>query len=198
MRYAIIGNAPPAADFHTEIEAADCVVRFNACPYFGAPTGTRTDLLVLCNIGVPAREIMASAQAGNPVFQAARAFRFSIAPRPLQPADLLAGRWSRKAREDDVTAEIRALIVGDRPVDFIPRSSRRGLLIHLARLGAPAGSVASIGALTLHDLLYSRSRRADRIDIYGFTHQGWAGHAWEAERAYFDELEAAGRLRRRA
>jgi hypothetical protein len=32
------------------------------------------------------------------------------------------------------------------------------------------------------------------IHIFGFTHKGWTGHDWDAERRWFDELVRTGRI----
>jgi hypothetical protein len=45
----IVGNSPPRAGYADRIDAADFVVRFNACSFMGRGAGERLDALSLVN-----------------------------------------------------------------------------------------------------------------------------------------------------
>ncbi|MGM9458181.1 hypothetical protein, partial [Lacticaseibacillus rhamnosus] len=56
---AIVGNAPGTGACGSAIDAADCVIRFNNAPGFGAATGHRVTHLALVNRGGQTREWLA-------------------------------------------------------------------------------------------------------------------------------------------
>nr|WP_232628746.1 hypothetical protein [Methylobacterium sp. Leaf118] len=183
---AVVGNAPEIRAAAGAIDAAACVVRFNNAAGFGGPTGARVTHLALVNRGGQMREWLADRHfLERPVVRAAQAF---ILPFPMLPEAQNRPEpicWTREA-----LARLRPL---GRPIHILPdalHERARGLLA--SRPNRPPNP--STGFLVTLALLLARSRGAAPIQAYGFGFDGWPGHPWAAERAWFAENQAAGRL----
>ena len=187
-RVALVGNAPDAGDRAGAIDAADRVVRFNNAAGFPGRTGSRVDLLALVNRGGQMREWLDDpAFLDHPAVRGARAFLFTFPALP--PAAMGAGDgacWTREAiaRLAPLGLPVRALPEG------VHAEGRRLLAPHAA--GRPNPSSGFLVALAI---LRARAPGAPPVDAYGFGFSGWPGHAWAAERRWFAEQDAAGRLR---
>ncbi|KQP10868.1 hypothetical protein ASF28_07195 [Methylobacterium sp. Leaf99] len=185
-RLSIVGNAPDLAAA-AAIDAAPAVVRFNNAPGFGGRTGARVTHLALVNRGGQMREWLADPHfLDRPVVRRAEAF---ILPFPMLPAAHNVPEqtcWTREA-----LALLRPL---GRPVHILPESlhaeARRRLAARTEGRPNP-----STGLLVTLALLLGRPPRSGPVDAYGFGFAGWPGHPWAAERAWFADSEAAGRLR---
>ncbi len=184
---AIVGNAPGIGDVGPAIDAAACVVRFNNAPGFGAGTGRRVTHLALVNRGGQMREWLEDRHfLMRPVIRAAGAF---ILPFPMLPAEHNVPEpicWTR-----EILARLRPL---GRPIHILPEA------LHDEARGLLAGGTAhepnpSTGFLVTLALLQGRGAQGRAAEVYGFGFEGWPGHPWDAERAWFSAAEAAGRLR---
>ncbi|MDV2985441.1 UNVERIFIED_CONTAM: hypothetical protein Q9R58_14100 [Methylobacteriaceae bacterium AG10] len=183
---AIVGNAPEIGAAAEAIDAAECVVRFNNAAGFDGRTGSRVTHLALVNRGGQMREWLADrAFLERPVVRAAQAF---ILPFPMLPPEEQGPEpicWTREA-----LALLRPL---GRPIHILPEA----LHAHARRLLAPRTQGRpnpSTGFLVTLALLLARPAEADPARAYGFGFDGWPGHPWAAERAWFAETQAAGRL----
>lgn len=182
---AVVGNAPGTGAVEA-IDAAEYVVRFNNAAGFGAAAGSRVTHLALVNRGGQMREWLEDRHfLERPVVRAARAF---ILPFPMLPAE--------HNRPEPIcwTREILALLrPTGRPVHVLPEAlhERARCLLAPRTEGRPNPST---GFLVTLALLLARGRGAAPVRAYGFGFDGWAGHPWAAERAWFAEQEAAGRL----
>ncbi len=184
---AIVGNAPGTGACGPAIDAADSVVRFNNASGFGGSTGCRVTHLALVNRGGQPREWLADRTfLERPAVRAAQAF---ILPFPMLPAAHNVPEpicWTR---------EIRVLLQPlGRPVLVLPEGVHKQAHTLLGRdtVGRPNPST---GFLVTLALLLVRSAGASLAQAYGFGFAGWPGHPWAAERAWFAEAEAAGRIR---
>ena len=183
---AIVGNAP-GVEAAAAIDAAACVVRFNNAAGFGAAAGSRVTHLALVNRGGQMRAWLADPRfLDRPVVRAAQAF---ILPFPMLPAEQNRPEqtcWTREA--------LARLAPLGRPIHVLPetlhREGRR--LLGPGTTGRPNPSTGFLVALAL---LLARPEGSEPVDAYGFGFAGWPGHPWAAERAWFAEAEAAGRLR---
>jgi hypothetical protein len=184
---AIVGNAPGIGPAARAIDAAAQVVRFNNAPGFGGRTGSRVTHLALVNRGGQMREWLADPGfLDRPVVRQAEAF---ILPFPMLPAEANAPEpicWTREA-----LALLRPL---GKPVHILPETlhetAQRRLAPHTEARPNP-----STGFLVSLALLLDRPAGSGPVDVYGFGFAGWPGHPWAAERAWFAEASAAGRLR---
>lgn len=182
---AVVGNAP-GTGAAAAIDAAEYVVRFNNAAGFGVATGSRVTHLALVNRGGQMREWLGDRHfLKRPVVRAAQAF---ILPFPMLPDEHNRPEpicWTR-----DALALLRPT---GRPVHILPETlhERARTLLAPRTEGRPNPST---GFLVTLALLLARSHGAAPIHAYGFGFDGWPGHPWAAERAWFAEQEAAGRL----
>jgi hypothetical protein len=167
---SLVGNGPIARSQTHEIDSADLVIRFNYAPLCGA-AGKRTDVLVLNtwnNRGSRARK-------GRPINPLAR--------KAMREA------WVKDEEEQSAIQQLHgvsAVLIGGGPADRVTEA--------LAAHGARATTIIpSMGALALGYLI---DHSDAKIRLYGFTHEGWKGHQWEAERVWIDSLITAGRVER--
>jgi hypothetical protein len=184
---AIVGNAPGIGPAARAIDAATQVVRFNNAPGFGGRTGSRVTHLALVNRGGQMREWLADPGfLDRPVVRQAEAF---ILPFPMLPAEANAPEpicWTREA-----LALLRPL---GKPVHLLPEALHAEARRRLAP-GTEGCPNPSTGFLISLALLRDRPAESGPVDIHGFGFAGWPGHPWAAERAWFAEAAAAGRLR---
>jgi hypothetical protein len=184
---AIVGNAP-GLDAGAAIDAARCVVRFNNAPGFGGRTGSRVTHLALVNRGGQMREWLADPHfLARPVVQRAEAF---ILPFPLLPVEHNRPEqicWTREA--------LVLLAPLGRPVHVLSEDLHRAAWTRLARPGATGRPNPSTGFLVTLALLLGRPAERGAVEVHGFGFDGWPGHPWAAERAWFRQAEAAGHIR---
>ena len=184
---AIVGNAPGIGPVARAIDAARHVVRFNNASGFGGRTGSRVTHLALVNRGGQMREWLADPGfLDRPVVREAEAF---ILPFPMLPVEANAPEpicWTRQA-----LALLRPL---GKPVHLLPETLHDEARRRLAP-GTNGSPNPSTGFLVSLALLRDRPADAGPVNIHGFGFAGWPGHPWAAERAWFSEAAAAGRLR---
>jgi hypothetical protein len=184
---AIVGNASGTGAWGAAIDAADSIVRFNNAPGFGAAGGRRITHLALVNRGGQTREWLADRKfLERPVVRAAQAF---ILPFPMLPAEHNLPEpicWTR-----ELLARLQPL---GRPVFLLPETlhQQAHALLRPRTSGRPNPST---GFLVTLALLLGRPAGAGPAQVFGFGFDGWPGHPWAAERAWFAEAEAAGRIR---
>ncbi|MFZ2099871.1 MAG: hypothetical protein WAU86_04835 [Oricola sp.] len=169
---AVVGNGPVSAASADEIDLADLVIRFNYAAHCGC-AGRRTDVLAL-NSTLKSPSLVAR---GKPINRLA-----------LRNAREI---WLR----DDKRDVAGALAFGLPVVEIDPDTVARTRDILVAHGANGENLVTSLGASTLRFIL---DRSDANIVLYGFTHRGWTGHRWDAEKAWVDGLIAAGRIERRA
>lgn len=198
---AVVGNAPGVHDHRDAIDAADRVVRFNNAAGHGGRTGRRVTHLVLVNFGGQMREWLDDPGfLDRPSVRDAGEFLL-----PIHPGDdaLNAPRRTAEKRaapgEHDWTREAVARLAAlGRPVRLLPGAFEEDCARLLARERGDAPGTPppppSTGFLAMRHLLESVATPQTRIDCYGFGFAGWDGHAWEAERRWFERRAAEGRL----
>ena len=194
--YAIVGNAPVAIDYGSDIDTASCVIRCNTCPNFGVNTGRKIDIVAICNWGTPARKVLQSWAEGNAALRQANRLLLSV-DSPAPKSFLKRLRRSFRKSKDHTTEIIRHIADG-RQVARIATAESRALTRRLRELGAEDEAMPSTGLMVINHVLRQCTSPRDTVDLYGFTHSGWRGHPWEQERMLIDEWVASGRVRRHA
>ena len=183
---AVVGNAP-GVEAAGAIDAAPCIVRFNNAAGFGGAAGARVTHLALVNRGGQMRAWLADPRfLDRPVVRAAQAF---ILPFPMLPAEHNRPEqtcWTREA--------LARLAPLGKPIHVLPETLHEEGRRRLAP-GTSGRPNPSTGFLVTLALLLARPAGSGPVDAYGFGFAGWPGHPWVAERAWFEEAEAAGRLR---
>ena len=211
-RIAVVGNAQGLGPHARAIDAADWVIRFNNAAGFGGEAGRRVTHLCLLNFGGQAAEWLADPGfVRRPVLQAAGGFVLPIHPGAEALADPLPVETRRRAPGDhDWTPEIAVALASlARPVWLMPGEWEEDCRRLLAAGGAPARDGAasvdrhegdaspapSSGFLVVRRLVEAPELQDVAIDCYGFGFAGWEGHAWDAERRWFEDRVAEERLR---
>lgn len=195
----IVGNAPPRRDLRNEIDGADIVIRFNDCRTHGGDTGTRSDIVAVCNTGRPAKSMLEGAWRDHPAVRSAEAIWCVRNPEAMasRRASILERRPDLDDFFDDRTAELEA-VAATRGADCVVLPAE----VHDRldeRLGAIAGDsyvLPSTGLFAIDHVLHHFASPADRVAITGFDHEGWEGHPFSAERQLVDRFAAEGSLRR--
>ena len=200
-RYTVlIGNAPSGGNGRegaaARLPGAEAVVRINAAEGFGARHGTRTTHLFLVNCGGSMAERLGdSGFTDTPVVRAAGEVILPIAPEtddlrdPPVPAAERAAPDARNYAEEAT----RRLEAAGNAVRVLPPS------VFTAAVAAaghdrftPDTPPPSTGLIALVWLLGAFP--ACRVHAFGFGFEGWSGHAWDGERAFFARQEALGRV----
>lgn len=193
----IVGNGAVAEGAGAIIDAADFVVRFNLSRNT-AQSGRRTDAVAVCNTGRPANEMLDG-------------------PEWRDSAPVRAAREIWSVRDPEKFASLRPQLAvnhpelddfcDDRTEDFARFAAENGkrhriipALVHEAADAAlvahSPGSyvVPSSGLVVLFHVLSEPEFSGSEITLAGFSHEGWDGHPFVAERRLVAGLADAGRV----
>lgn len=184
MRVAVVGNGDIEPGYSDYIDGFDFVVRFNACRNYGM-SGKKIDALCLVNttdqehFALDPFGIDCDADAATKLFWLARAPSVIAVERARCIHDpYLASTW-RDHTEALIEKRIR-----DRKYEFIPERAYRAVEFELKKWGAADFQQPSTGILALTHVLLTLKPK--EMVLFGFTHEGWKWHPWEAERQLID------------
>jgi hypothetical protein len=181
-----------------EIDGSDFVVRFNEPKASVGMSGTRTDILFLCNAGKPmqrrlkdpnflASAIMKDARQVILAYHPIIIERYFPRPNPLSR---LKGR-----REDWTFATIMALgAIGKTSIVFPASFYMAGC----EELGLPEDKMGTVfpstGYFGVFHILSQFSPAEWAITLCGFSGEGWKRHAWADERKWVEDKVSQGFL----
>ncbi|MDI7860669.1 Urease operon accessory protein [Rhizobiaceae bacterium n13] len=195
----IVGNGDIPVTAATAIDAADLVVRFNECGSY-VRGGTRTDIVAICNTGRPAKAILGSQawrecaplHSASAIWSVRDPEKFAALRAPLMLSHPELDDFC-----DDYTAELSAFAsaIGKRH-EVIDRTVHEATDAALALHASGEYVVPSSGLIVIMAFLLGEARPADTVSITGFSHTGWDGHPFAAEKRLVDSLCADGRLNR--
>lgn len=190
-KIAVIGNGWVNPNRAAMIDNFPYVVRFNKCDNFER-SGTKTSAIVFATFG-PAGEMNSSQAVNQKAISLAEEFIFTkhpdilceeiISPKLFPNCDSTGWR--------DWSLEISAHHVRGRPTNYIPSKIYRLAVKLLSEAGATEPFEPSSGFLAL---MYLRSKMSCKITLFGFTHEGWTGHPFAAEKAVIDQLSHVERI----
>lgn len=193
---SLVGNAPHERDRSAAIDASESVIRINNCIGLVGVNGSRTTHLFLINCGGQMREWLddtafltrpAVVQAGEILLPIHPAKDDLIAP-PLDEAERKAPDARNWAPEAEAMLRADGRTVTRVDVDIFLRAC--------AVIGYPRPqrdmSAPSTGLIAL---LWALETFGGPIDVYGFGFDGWDGHRWNRERAFFETMQDEGRVR---
>ena len=197
--FMVVGNGDIGPNARDTIAEAHSVVRFNDCRSAGADAA-RTDVVVVCNTGRPGKKMVEErAWRAHPSVSAAEEIWCVRDPAKFGEMRAPLGVTHPELDDfcDDYSEGFRAYCddAGKR-FRIIPRSVHEGLDEALSAFSPAPYVVPSTGLVTIADLIENRMAADDRIALAGFSHQGWDGHPWDAERRYLEPLEARGLIMR--
>lgn len=192
----IVGNGSLSRDFSEHVESADFVIRFNEPKASIGLSGVKTDWLIMANSGNPMRRRLGDAGLlTSPIFQAAKEIIFPYHPLTIEryfEKMRLSSRLKGK-RADWTLPAIKTFGGAGKEVRIMPpQFYENGCLA----LGMPADKrrkiFPSTGYFGIWHALQLHSAREWRIEVCGFTWQGWVQHAWANERQWIaDRVEEA-------
>jgi hypothetical protein len=196
MKYAIVGNGPVTSDIAAQIDGCDFVIRMNLCTSHGDWTGTRTDCIALGNIGEHAASIM-RAESNPHIVDVPEVW---LGHNPLLHAEIAEAVEKISATTASYFDDFSILASG-------PDFSRKRLHILdyytgaalMAKLRAHQEMpflLASVGMSVIEEVVQVLAQPGDLVLVAGFTHRGWWGHPWDAERAVIDDYARRGLIRR--
>jgi hypothetical protein len=184
---AIIGNCPDFVDAGQMTERCDWVTRFNNTAGFRDVSGTKISELVLVSRGGQATEWLADPEfADRPAVRQAEIITL-VFPPSSDPAD------------ECCALELTSVLEGiGKRVRYIGQSVHDQARQELEALGAPPGAALSSGFVYAFETLLDRPKDAPPVIVAGFSFEGWDGHAWSAEKRWFEDMQRMGRLDIRA
>ncbi|MCM2473218.1 Urease operon accessory protein [Rhizobium sp. CG5] len=195
----IVGNGPVPEGADAVIDAADFVIRFNDCRSFGR-AGQRTDVIAVCNTGRPARNMIGSEtwRDSAPVVACSQIWsvrdpeKFEEMRRPLVLSHPELDDFC-----DDYTEAFRTFAEGQGKVhEVIDRRVHEAMDAALSAHQPPPYVVPSSGMVVIGALLDNPAYGQDAISIAGFSHEGWDGHPFAAEKRLVEAYVAQGSLHR--
>ena len=193
----VVGNGEVEEGGAEIIDAADFVIRFNACRSFGAG-GTRTDVVAVCNTGRPAKAMLCSDSwrthrgivDASEIWSVRDPEKFAAMRAPLALShpnlDDFCNDYTLQFGDFCASGDKHHRIINQRIHDAVDRA--------LAMLAPAPYVVPSSGMIVIGEVLDSYPD--DDVVLAGFGHIGWEGHPFAAEKQLVDSLVKAGRLRR--
>lgn len=193
---SLVGNAPHERDRSAAIDASESVIRINNCFGLGGVNGSRTTHLFLINCGGQMREWLddpefparpAVAQAGEILLPIHSGKDDLIAP-PLTEAERLTPDSRNWAPEAEAMLRADGRTVSRVGVEtFLRAAAIIGYELPQRDMSAPSTGLIA--------LLWALDTFGGPIDVYGFGFDGWDGHRWDRERAFFETVQNEGRVR---
>ena len=202
-RIAVVGNAPPTRDHAARIDTADIVVRFNNAAGFERENGRKVTDLFLVNCGGQMREWL-----DEPGFEMRRTVRlaervyFPIHPMTANlydPPLTITERMQGEAQDWTMEASRRLGSAG-KNVQLLPAAFFKASCEAIGTRVTSGMRAPSTGYLATRYFLETMGLDADcggagcRVECFGFGFDGWKGHAWDAERRWFEARENEGLL----
>jgi hypothetical protein len=184
---AIMGNSPDFVDAGQMTDRCDWVTRFNNTAGFREVSGTKISELVLVSRGGQATEWLADPEFANRPAVRQAALITLVFPPSSDPSD------------ECGALALTSLLTGvGKRVRHIEQSVHDRAQNDLEALGAPPDAALSSGFVYVFETLLRRAKDAPPAIVAGFSFEGWDGHAWSAEKRWFEEMERLGRLDIRA
>lgn len=195
----IVGNGDIEQRVAQRIDGADMVIRFNGARNFDH-AGSRTDVVAVCNTGRPAKAMVQNAEWRDSVpVQDCRAIWSVRDPQKFQQIkpNVLADFPELTDFFDDYTEAFGAF-ARERNKDHVvlPAALHDAVDTELAAFRPAPYVVPSSGLMVMAHVLNDPAYAGDDIAFAGFSHQGWEGHPFEAERQWVNTYVTAGRLTR--
>jgi hypothetical protein len=184
----LVGNGPVQQDCNDRVSRADHVFRFNFARADQENSGTRTDYLVINNVGKPAMRMLA---LGLPSLAAGAHIVFG---RSVETHLEYYERCNLKRIPQCLVSTEQAMIK-HLAIERFSRMSPEHCAAAFECLKAVNGrydfAMPSIGFQTFHCLIENAPKA--RITLIGYTFEGWYGHHWRKERMVVESSVESGR-----
>lgn len=189
---AVVGNGPVSWLDSFRIDRCDVVIRFNEWKNYRRHGGRRADVLCICNTGAPARKfIERNLIGGAPFIERISEVWF---PRDEEVHKRHASVFDPDAPASEFEDLSEGLVSsnrlsGKRLIHF-SGAFNQAVFDSLSRRAVGPFLCPSTGILAIEYVLCNPRFAGSRKFVFGFSHQGWDGHPWQAERALLDERRA--------
>ncbi|TWD54225.1 hypothetical protein FB480_103133 [Agrobacterium vitis] len=195
----IIGNGDIGSLVAQRIDGADMVIRFNGSRNFER-AGSRTDVVAVCNTGRPAKAMVQNAAWRDSVpvkdCRAIWSVRDMQKFQRIKP-DVLAAFPELEDFFDDYTEAFGAFArENGKEHVVLPAALHDAVDAELAAFQPARYVVPSSGLMVMAHVLNDPAFVGDEIAFAGFSHQGWDGHPFDAERQWVNANVTSGRLTR--
>lgn len=189
-RLVLVGNAPLDNDHTQLVDSADVVVRCNEAKTLGQRSGTRTDVLCVCNTGAPAARIIAERSIQRiPRFPSLSEVWFPRhSPthlRHIRESNFPAPEAEYLDRTEDIMA---ANGLEEVVVSRLSQAFNERVFGYLRRKSPTGFACPSTGFLALCHILEVRQYSPLDKLLIGFTFKMWWGHPARAERRFVERL----------
>jgi hypothetical protein len=195
-RLVIVGNGPISRDLSEVVDTADFVLRFNEPKAGIGLSGTKTDRIMMANSGKPMQRRLRDPHLTNlPIFRATKEIVFPYHPDIVaryfpQPnfLSLLKGRrgdWTLQSIEKFGRAGKEVRIMP--PQFYLDGCKELGIPDHMMGKLFP-----STGYFGIWHILNTFPLDEWRLEVCGFTWQGWQKHAWADERRWVSQKVEMG------
>jgi hypothetical protein len=180
MRYLLVGNGP-APDISALAAKSDYVIQINGCRHAEQIPPHLTRYVFLVNTGIEA-----ATRAATELYEKRALLPNARIVLARNPAFYLMKKWALRAkgnwhwRDCDLCHAWKKLR-GIWPIEVYPFLHTLNLDLELTTHGMQGSMQPSTGLLA-YEWITSRLTPMDRLDIAGFTFEGWDGHPWEIER----------------
>jgi hypothetical protein len=197
-RVVVVGNGPLPRDLTEHVESADFVLRFNEPKASKGMSGTKTDMLMVNNSGKPMqRRLRDPGYFRSPIVQAAREIVFPYHPYTIRTWMIQPTLISRlRGRRSDWTLQaLESLGQAGKEVRIMPPSFYEDACAELGLNREQMRSVfPSTGYLGLRHIFGLFPAPDHRVEICGFSWEGWKRHAWADERGWVENKVKDGLL----
>jgi len=180
VKYILVGNGDidQAADWSN----ADCVVQFNLCRHRARVPAAAARYVFISNTGTPSecsvRFLLAErddpAIAGAVMMNARNPAFYRLKQAGLLMA--CAAGW-----RDYAVSDATRQLAGTWRVATMGFRETLKLETRMRHAGMPAAQMPSTGMVAF-DWVQRRMQPEDRLELAGFSWEGWEGHAWQIER----------------
>jgi hypothetical protein len=188
MRYLLVGNGALLETDYDLIERAKVIIQINDCRHADKIPYHLTKYVFLSNTGTNQCEKVVDAflekqhlfsevqiiLARNPIFYRLKKLALAIKRRPHGKHCTPSNAWNRLANSPAI-----------KKTSFL--SSLR-LDLKMIRMGMAPSYHPSTGMIA-YDWLSRYLSINDRLDIIGFSFEGWSGHAWSVEKQIIKDIE---------
>ena len=195
-RVVVVGNGKLPRDLTDEVESADFVLRFNEPKESIGLTGIKTDMLMVSNSGKPMqRRLRDPGYFRSAMVQNAAEIVFPYHPYAIRAYMIRPNLLSklRGRRADWTLPALEAYGQAGKQIRIMPPSFYED---GCAELGISREQMRTVfpstGYLGLRHIINHFPDH--RIEICGFSWEGWKRHAWADERGWAEKKMAEGRL----
>jgi hypothetical protein len=194
---AIVGNGGVSKGAAEAVEAADLVIRFNNCRSHGV-NGARTDVVAVCNTGLPAKTMLGSADwRAHPAVIAAKEIWSVRDPAKFAEMRPMLALSHPELDDfcDNYTSQFGTFCAATAKAHLIIDKTVHEAIDHALLAYEPARYVVPSSGMIVIGYVLERFP-GHGIVLAGFDHNGWEWHPFAAERKLVDYYIAKGRITR--